>query len=208
MTLNRVGPGLAGALFFEVFDVFDVREETMRADRYLVIAEVNDTRFNPGSVNYRDGVKVQCTMRFSMGRWIVETVHHVWTLAGAQPYKSDIENAKEKACLQALARSEAELADKCRELQHRIDQLEGRGDEPVSESEQGETGVKWERVEKLIADYEGWELTVEPTERSGWKWTAQWNGHGGTETRTVSWYAATRRKAQQDAVAAVDMRNR
>ena len=100
----------------------------MRAERYGIIAEVNDTRFNPGSANYRDGVKVQCTMRFSMGRWIVETVHHVWTLEGGEPYKVDVENAKEKACLQALARSEAELADKCRELQHRIEELEGKGE--------------------------------------------------------------------------------
>lgn len=84
---------------------------------------------------------------------------------------------------------------------------ESEGDGPMSESE-FEAGVKWERVEKYIADYEGWELTVEPAESNGWKWTAQWNGHGGRETRTVSWYAATRRKAQQDAVAAVDMRNR
>lgn len=178
----------------------------MRAERYVVISEVNDTRLNPGSANYRDGVKVQCTMRFSMGRWIVETVHHVWTLEGGQPYKADVEKAKDQACLIVLVRSETELADECRELQHRIEELEG--EESMNESEQGETGVKWEQVEKYILDYKDWELTVEPAEKNEWKWTAQWNGHGGRETRTVSWYAATRQKAQEAAVAAVDMRNR
>ena len=177
----------------------------MRAERYGIIAEVNDTRFNPGSANDRDGVKIGCTVRFSEGRWIVESVNDVMTVGGGEPYKVDVENAKEKACLQALVRSEAELADECRELQHRIDELEG--EEPMSESE-FEAGVKWEKVEKIIADYEDWELTVEPAEKNGWKWTAQWNGHGGRETRTVSWYAATRKEAQEAAVAAVDMRNR
>ena len=81
------------------------------------------------------------------------------------------------------------------------------GEEPMSESE-FEAGVKWQPVQKLIADYEGWELTVEPAESNGWRWTAVWYGEGGRETRTVSWYAATRRQAQQDAVAAVDLRNR
>lgn len=179
----------------------------MRAERYVVISEVNDTRLNPGSANYRDGVKVQCTMRFSMGRWIVETVHHVWTLEGGQPYKADVEKAKDQACLIVLVRSETELADECRELQHRIDQLEGKGEEPMSESEQGDGG-NWEQVEKYILDYEGWELTVEPAESNGWKWTAVWYGEGGRETRTVSWYAATREEAQEAAVAAVDLRNR
>lgn len=80
-------------------------------------------------------------------------------------------------------------------------------EEPMSDSEQGDAG-KWERVEKWILDYEGWELTVEPAEKSGWKWTAVWYGDAGRETRTVSWYAATRQKAQAAAVAAVDMRNR
>ena len=84
---------------------------------------------------------------------------------------------------------------------------ESEGEEPMSESEQGDGG-NWERVEKYILDYEGWELTVEPAENSGWKWTAVWYGHGGRETRTVAWYAATRHKAQAAAVAAVDMRNR
>lgn len=179
----------------------------MRAERYLVISEVNDTRLNVGSAKYRDGVKVQCALRFSEGRWIIDTVYHVWALAGGEPYEVDVENAKEKACLQALARSEAELADECRELQHRIEELEGKGEESMSESEQGDGG-KWERVEKYILDYEGWELTVEPAEANGWKWTAVWYGDGGRETRTVSWYAATRKEAQAAAVAAVDMRNR
>ena len=68
--------------------------------------------------------------------------------------------------------------------------------------------MKWEPVEKYILDYEGWELTVEPAEKSSWKWTAVWYGAGGRETRTVSWSAATRQEAQAAAVAAVDMRNR
>ena len=200
-----MGPGLAGACF----EVVDVWEETMRADRYGIIAEVNDTRLNVGSASYWGGVKVLCTMRFSEGRWRVDTVDHVWTKAGGEPCKADLENAKENACLQALVRSEAELADECRELQHRIEELEGKGEgeEPMSESEQGDGG-NWEQVEKYILDYEDWELTVEPEESNGWKWTAVWYGEGGRETRTVSWYAATREEAQAAAVAAVDMRNR
>jgi len=197
----------------------------MRADRHVVIAEVNDTRFSVGSAYYRDGVKVQCTMRFSEGRWRVETVHQVWALAPGEPYRADVEKAKDQACLIALVRSEAELADKCRELQHRneiavlnwmsreavqenaIEKLEG--EETMSESEQGDGGEsEWRRIEKYILDYGGWELTVESAEVSGWKWTAQWYGDGGREARTVSWYAATRQKAQEAAVAAVDLRNR
>jgi len=217
-----VGPGLAGALFFEVVDV---REETMRADRHVVIAEVNDTRFSVGSAYYLDGVKVQCTMLFSEGRWGVETVHKAWTLAGGEPYRVDVEKAKDQACLIALVRSEAELANECREMQRRneiaflnwlsreavqanagkIEELEEK--ETMSDSERGD-GVEWERVEKYIADYKGWELTVELEEKNGWKWTAQWHGDGGRETRTASWYAATRQKAQEAAVAAVDLRNR
>ena len=180
----------------------------MRADRYLIISEVNDTRLGVRNANYLDGVRVRCTMQFSMGRWRVETVHHVWTLAGGEPYAVDVEKAKEQACLIALARSEAELADECRELQHRIDELEGKGEESMNESEQGETGVKWEKVEKWISFYEDWELTVEPEESNGWKWTAVRHSDDGTETRTGSWYAATRQKAQAAAVDAVDMRNR